>query len=131
MHVYINDIRRMPIIPIQKISQDNIVNIVDEILKLNMELNEEIKRFHELFNFKLSRKLIKYYTLSFEEFTQELIKKNATNLMFLEKEFEKSTAIVNPIIERINTLKSQLNYVIYGLYELTPKEIRLIERSIK
>ena len=131
MHVYINDIRQIPIMPINKKSQEKFTEIVNEIIKLNENLYININSFHqELYPNRISRKLLKYYELDFDMFLDEINKFNIPYSEGLKIKFKSSKHTVNDLLDKINNLKKQLNKSIYELYDLNHDEIEIIEKLL-
>jgi len=93
-----NRIEQLPIYPATPEEQNPFIEKADQMLKLNKDLMNEINGFKDWLKntFKIekfSKKLDKYYELSFDEFLSELKKKKVDiksrkNYTFLKKEFE-------------------------------------------
>ena len=131
IHIYVNDIRRLPIVQIPLDYQEEFTYIVDELLNLNDNFYREINSFYRFLNKdKLSRKLQKYYLLDVSAFKSELKKINLPLSSDILKEFLKSVSHVNHLISEINYFESQLNVMIYELYEFSDNEIQIIEEFI-
>ena len=131
IHIYVNDIRRLPIVQIPLEHQREFVSIVDELLNLNDNFYLEINSFLSFLNQdKLSRKLQKYYLFDVSTFNNELNKINLSLSSDILKEFLKSVSHVNHLISEINYFESQLNVMIYDLFEFSDNEIQIIEEFI-
>ena len=131
IHIYVNDIRRLPILQIPLEIQEEFVFIVDELLNLNDDFYSEINSFYSFLNQdKLSRKLQKYYKLDVYTFKRELKKINLHLSSDILKEFLKSVSHINHLISDINYFENQLNVMIYELYKFSDIEIQLIEEFI-
>lgn len=130
--------------PIPKISLVNQKPFIDNanlILNLNEECNKEIKSFNKwlirTFEIdKLSKKLVNYYILSFDEFLKELKKKKVNTKQrktqdLLETEFNESVAIIHELQSKIDETDSKINQLVYELYGLTEEEISIIEESLE
>lgn len=131
----------MPIKNIGFDEQKEYVTYVESISSLNKKLSTEINSFHKWLNRtfnieKLSKKLEKYYELTFEDFLKE-IKKHKIDITkrktqeLLETEFNNSINIVKPLQNEINELDKKINHIVYKLYGLTTEEINLIEENLK
>ena len=131
IHVYVNDIRQLPIVQIDKKSQKKFINLVDDILKLNEEFYSELNSFYNYLNHdKLSRKLKKYYELNLKSFKKELSKIKIDYTPSLVREFKKSVSNVKKITDMINEKENQLNQAIYELYSFSSDEIEIIESFV-
>ena len=112
----------------------------DKILKLNKDLINEINGFKDWLNRtykidKFSKKLDKYYELSFEDFLNEL-KKKKINIKpretqeLLKKEFEGSLSKINPLLKKIQKTDNEIDQMVYELYGLSEDEIKIIKDSL-
>lgn len=132
-----NRVEQLPIYPATPEQQQPFTEKADHMLQLNQELQEELNGFnhwiHKEFNVdKLSKKLEKYYELSEYEFIDELRKKKVDtksrkNREYLEREFTESLAIIKPLLNDIEKTDSEINQMVYELYELNEDEIKIIE----
>lgn len=130
MHVYVNDLRKMPVLNISKEVQNEFIDIINSILDLNCELHSEIKNFHKSLNTdKISRKLKSYYTLSYSEFTKHLKRRGIKNNISPEL-FDESVFNVNTLLLKISTLEDKLNTKFYRLYDFTPEDIETVEKYL-
>ena len=121
--------------------QSPLIKTVHLILDSNKKLNLEIRSFHNWINRtfnieKLSKKLENYYELDFEEFLKEIKKKKVDiskrkTQELLENEFNESVSIIKPLQKEIQELETEINQLVYSLYELTDEEIVIIENSFK
>ena len=131
IHLYVNDIRRLPIVNAPKDFQDEIVYITNQLLLLNEDLHLELNSFYQFLNYnKLSRKLKKYYLLDVSEFECELNKKNLSLSPKILKEFLKSVSHINHLNSEIKYFEDQLDRLIYDLYDFSSSEIQIIEEFI-
>lgn len=113
---------------------------VEKLLETNNNFNHETKGFIKWLTGeydidKLSQKLEKYYTLTFEEFIIELKKKKVNTKKRkirdnLEEEFNNSLEIIKPLQIEIKELENEVNQKVYELYNLTEEEIKIIEENI-
>ncbi len=135
-----NRVEELPIYPATIDEQSPLIKKAGEILELNNNLLDEVKSFKDwlmhTFNIeKLSKKLEKYYELSFEDFLNEVSKKKVNvksrgNYQNLKDEFEKSITVINPLLLQIKETNSEIDKMVYDLYGLTPEEIKIIEDSL-
>ncbi|MDP3065260.1 MAG: TaqI-like C-terminal specificity domain-containing protein, partial [Methanobacteriaceae archaeon] len=134
-------IEKLPIRTVTAEEQQPLIEKADQILKLNLILQKELKGFKnwirkEFEVEKLSQKLEKYYELSEDEFIDELRKKKVStklrkNRESLEREFSESLAIIKPLLQEIEQTDNEINSMVYELYGLTEDEIMIIEDSLK
>ena len=128
MHVYINDIRQLPIVLCDEKTQKDLINLVNEILQLNENVYDIINLFYEELKItRISRKLKKYYELDLDTFLKEIKNYNISDTEYLKNIFLKSKNAVNLIFAQIDELDNKLNKAIYELYDLNNNEIELIE----
>jgi hypothetical protein len=85
---------------------------------------------------KFSKKLDKYYNLTFNEFLNELKKKKIytktrEDYALLKKEFDRSITKIKPLQWEIEETDNEIDNMVYNLYGLTSEEIQLIEDSLK
>jgi hypothetical protein len=132
-------VERLPIYPATPDEQKPFIKKAEEMLELNKNLQDELNSFKDWFIYtfdieNLSQKLEKYYELSFDEFLNEVKKKKANvksreNYQTLKQEFEKSIAIINPLLQQLNKTDNEIDHMVYELYGLTEEEIKIIEDS--
>ncbi|WP_296893451.1 Eco57I restriction-modification methylase domain-containing protein [uncultured Methanobrevibacter sp.] len=131
-------VKNAPII----ISEEYSSKISDEVttmLNYNEQYINEIMSFHKwlkrTFNLnKLSKKLESYYELDFDSFIEELKKKKVDinsreNQQLLETEFKNSLKLIQNLKISIDEIHNNINKLSYELYELSEKEIAIIENS--
>ena len=135
-----DELKLMPIKNLDLEEQSEIGDYVENISNANVELANEINSFKKwlLRNYnisKLSKKLENYYELDFEDFLKEIKKKTKISQRkqqeLLENEFNDSLKVINNLQNKISDLDKTINNIVYELYELTPKEIEIIEDSLK
>lgn len=140
LNVYPTNILELPFISLEKDNQTPFIELIDEILvnnhKLTIEINSFKKWLKRTFEIdQLPTSIEDYYELDFEEFIKEIKKKvkipQRKQQDLLENEFNESLAIIKPLQEKIIELDETINNIIYNLYELTPKDIEIIEDSLK
>ena len=130
MHVYVNDLKQLPVIALDKNSQNKFVYMVDEILKINEEIYDEINNFHNFLGLdKVSRKLKKYYLLDLDVFKRELLRKNIKITSDIENHFNISKDKIKPLLLNLDDVKNNLDKAVYELYDLTSDEIEIIEKT--
>ena len=136
-------LKNLGMFPIPEIlleEQKPLINLVDEMIQLNKDLTNEINGFKDWLNRtykidKFSKKLDKYYELSFEDFLNEL-KKKKINIKpretqeLLKKEFEGSLSKIDPLLKKILKTDNEINQMVYELYGLSEDEIKIIEDSL-
>jgi len=130
-------------IPIVKISIENqepfIKNtdlMISSKLKLNSQKDKFLRRILSSFAIdKTSKKLDSFWTLSFDDFQNEI--KRLTKKKLSLKEQDEWEEYFNEYKQELTTLKQQVNDVdreldqmIYNLYKLTPEEIKIVEDVI-
>lgn len=134
------NLKQLPIYLATLKQQDSFVGNVDEMLKINKDFLNEINGFKDwlqqtYYVEKFSKKLDKYYELSFDDFLVELKKKRVDiktrkTQELLKKEFEESISKINPLLQEIKTTDNEINQMVYELYGLTDEEIKIIEESL-
>lgn len=140
-YFYPDDLKKLPIKEISIDEQKELSNLAISLSNSNKELYTEINSFKKwilrTFDIEnLSKKLENYYELDFEEFLKE-IKKKKVNVKqrktqeLLESEFNESLTTIKPLQDKILELDETINNIVYELYELTPKDIEIIEDSLK
>lgn len=118
--------------------KEQFINLAHEMIDLNEKMNQETKSFHKYlisdFNIsKINKKLTEYYNLSFEDLYKE-VKKQYKQITRkekdkLEKEYTLSIEIMVPLQKEIKKIDNEIDKLVYELYELTDKEIKIIEKS--
>ena len=139
-YFYPDDLKKLPIKEINMEQQKGLSTLAISLSNSNKEMYSEINSFKKwlLRNYnidKLSKKLESYYELDFDDFLKEIKKKTKIPQRkqqdLLEDEFNNSLAIIKPLQEKIKELDETINNIVYELYELTPKDIEIIEDSLK
>jgi hypothetical protein len=133
-------LEKLPIYPAHKEEQQCIIEKSDRMSKLNLQLQNEINGLKQWIQkefkvVKLSKKLETYFELSEDEFIEELRKKKVNtksrkNREYLEREFNESLTIINPLIQEIEQTDKEIDQMVYELYGLTEEEIKIIEDSL-
>jgi len=134
-------IEQLPIYLAMSESQKPIIEKADRMLKLNKDLFDEINGFKDWLTLtfkieKFSKKLDKYYELSFNDLLTELKKKKVDikhrkDQELLKKEFESSLDNIIPLLHEIDATKNEIDHIIYRLYGLNDYEIEIVENSLK
>lgn len=131
-------------IPIKKITASNqqpFIDKADSMLLLNKELQEVTSKFSMYFSGqfkieKLSGKLEKWYTLSFDEFIKEINKaiKTQKGTPLTKKDefdwidlFEENKKKANDIQNQFTITDKEIDVMVYELYGLNEEEIGIIE----
>lgn len=120
-------------------SNDELINHSLKLLKLNQDKNKEIIKFkswlEDVFGLEnSSNKINHYYTLTIKELINELKRKKVdtksrNNYAAIKKGFIESTTTLNPLNKEIKEIEEEINRLIYDLYNLTEKEIKIIEET--
>ena len=129
-------IEQLPIKLPSKTTESEIINIVDQILELNKSFVNQTNLFYKFMAknlniLKISKKLERYYELDQKQFFHEIKKQKAIIINEKEvfSEFKSSCNALDELNNSINKLENELNEIIYDLYELTEKEISIIEEN--
>jgi hypothetical protein len=126
---------RIPIFPENK-STDLLLTKSKQSIEIHLKILEERKSFHKYlkrdYNIsKINKKLTEYYNLSYDDFYKEIKKqyKEITRKESdkLETEFKESLNIIKPLTKEINSIDKEIDHLVYELYDLTEKEIAIIE----
>lgn len=134
-------VEQLPIYPATPEQQVPLIEKADLMLQFNKDLQEEMNSFHRWLDRtfgieKLSKKLEKYYELDFEEFLKEVKKKKVDIKLrktqeLLENEFKESLEVINPLLQKIKEVDSEIDEMVYDLYVLTSEEREIVEESLK
>ncbi|MDB4839895.1 N-6 DNA methylase [Nitrosopumilus sp.] len=136
------DVGTLSKVPIPKIEikQEKIISKqVEQILILKKDHTEIMRKFsgrilQNLKPKKLTKKLITFHELDFEEFFGELKKQKIRLTLQQQEEWEeyfmdkKDLMLKN--LEKINQLESDINSIIYKLYGLNEDEIKIMENDL-
>lgn len=133
-------IEQLPIFLANTEEQQPFIEKADKMLQLNKQLQKEVNGFkhwiEKEFNVdKMSKRLEKYYELSEDEFIIEMKKKKVDTRPReiredLEDYFNKSVAIIKPLLQEIEETDYNINQMVYELYGLTGEEIKIIEDNL-
>lgn len=130
-----NFVEQLPII-IDNNNQENVIRLVENILKLNNEIEinecylfEILKNKYGINDF--SKKIENFYLISPKVFINEVKKKNKNiDEVFLVKIYEKiKSNIINLMLE-LESDNTKLNNIVYQIYDLNEREISIIENEI-
>lgn len=132
---------KLPIKIIDNDLQNSFIESAEYRFKVTEEFINEINAFKEWLSRepisieKFSKKIDKYYGLSFDEFLSELKKKNVNikprkTQELLKKEFEESISKINPLLQEIKKTDNEIDQMVYELYGLSDDEIAIVEKSL-
>lgn len=134
--IYPEDLREFPIKNIPLEEQQNFIRKADEMLSLNKNVGEISKKFQRTLKRKfdlekLSKKLEKWFELSYQEFIKEL-QKNKIKLSLSEEAewedyFSQEKEKATEINSKINQTDKEIDMMVYELYGLSKEEIDIIE----
>lgn len=138
LELYGTPLSNIPIKLITKNVQKQYIEKADKMIQFNNDLIDEINGFkswlqRDPYNMdKFSKKLDKYYELSFNDFLSELKKKDVDirrkkTQELLKDEFDQSLKVINDLLQKINETDSEINKMVYDLYGLSLEEIQIIE----
>lgn len=132
-------VHELPIKQISPSDQKPFIEKADEMLNLNKEFyekkNKSLNRIKELGVEKISKKLENFFLLNFEEFVNELskqkIKLNLKQKDEWEDYFDKYKKELSLLRENIDSTDKEIDQMVYALYGLDEKEIKVVEDSLK
>jgi hypothetical protein len=131
-------VEQLPIVIASKEEQKPLIDLTTEIIAKNHELQKEIKSFQKYLKSdfkvtKINKKLTEYYNLCFEDLYAEVKKQykeiSRKEAYKLEKEYNESIAIIQPLQAEIANIDKEIDKLVYELYDLNEKEIEIIERG--
>ncbi len=130
-------VERLPILISS--SQKMFTEKANAMIELNQQLHADTQKFLRFLEASyhpktLSTKLETFYTLSFAEFTAELVKQKVSlskkdEFEFMEV-FEAQKAKVLSIKQRIAQTDHELDQMVYHIYGLTAEEIASVESAV-
>ncbi len=132
----LSEIRNLPIIKSDKISQQPFIEKADKMLLLNKELQEVTAKFHrsmqrEFGMGEIPNKLQDWYLLSYADFIKELGKKKINISLSKKAEweeyFELEAKKARELKAAIETTDKAIDQMVYELYSLTQDEIKIVE----
>lgn len=133
-------ITRLPIAEFNRKSRENFINSVDGILNQKKEFSNIAANFLSLLKSelnieKINRKLENWFELKFPELLKEIEKLIKPEKLSLSQKsewmehFEKEKSKALEFKNKIDQIDREIDQMVYELYELTPEEIVLIEKS--
>ncbi len=131
-------IKRIPIVAISETEQQPFIERVDKLLELNKNLQKNRTQFlDELKLEKISQKLENFEKLSLDEFIVEFAKAHKIKLSDKLAErnlkiewksiFENDKSLIIKISSEIKKLETEIDNLVYKLYDLNSAEIMIIE----
>ncbi len=138
-YFYPDDFRKLPIPDISKENQQPFIKKANKILELNQQLQEKKNKFLNRVkdNFeieKICKKLETFYNYDFKTFIAELkkqkIKISLTQQVEWDGFFNGYKTEINQLQVEIYTTDKEIDQMVYGLYELTEEEIKIVEESV-
>ncbi len=141
--ILIGDIRKLPIIEVEKEKQVAIIQQCDIILRLNKDLQVLTESFSRFISSNIQHRilpsrLVTWFTLSFSEFIAELnkiLRLNKLELLSKKEEFswidifEEQKAKACNLRNKIDQVDRIIDVIIYEFYDLTEEEIKIIENE--
>lgn len=137
--IILKDLRKFPIMVTSSAKQLVFIEMTDLMLIKNKELFDLSFKFLNLlkseFRFTtVTKKLSKWYNLTFDDFINEL-NKNKISLNLSQKEewmdyFEHQQSKILEIKKTIDQTDQKINKAVYQLYGLTEDEIKLVESGL-
>ncbi len=134
--IIVNDVRGLPIKSISLPDQLPFIEKADKMILLNDLLQKEKDTFLKIFSssFKVSKitsKLENWYETTFLEFQTE-IKKQKIDIPLKERIqwitlFEESQAKIKNLVLEIAQIDTEIEHLVYKLYDLTEEEIKVVE----
>jgi hypothetical protein len=128
---------------------DFLTYLAEQMIEINKSKNEEIRTFLEWVEREIGvkieiltnrTKLKQYHAIDFDELLG-ILKKNKEKIPInlsdrgfqnnLKREFEKSTMIISLLKNKIELTDKLIDQIVYRLYGLTDKEIRILESSVR
>lgn len=136
--IILNDLRKFPIKNISLDNQKPFIVKADLMLSLNQQLQELTSKFIRTLQRKfeidkLSKKLENWYELTYADFITELSKKKIKMSLGEESEWEEyflaEQTKAQQLALQIERTDSEIDQMVYKLYDLTDDEIAIIEAS--
>ena len=130
-----NFVEQLPIV-LDNENEENVIQLVDTILRLNneIEINEcylfdILKNKYNITDF--SKKIENFYLISSKEFIKEVKKKNKNiDEDFLVINHEKTKSNIQNLMKKLESENTKLNNVVYKIYNLNEREIVIIEKEV-
>ena len=137
--ILLENIKEFAVPYINKEMQKKVVKKVDLILSLKTKLHKEKENFLNTIKEdkhlqKITKTLENFQELDFEGFKIEISKQKARFVLGKETDqwreyFNTTKQKIIDLQTEINKTDNEINTMVYGLYELTPEEILIIESS--
>ena len=134
--IKVNELKNLPVKDVEKEKQKIIAEKAEIMLSKNKELQQANNQFIQLLISKfpiinINAKLNKWYKLSFADFNKEIsnqkikltLQDQSEWLSFFEQHKQKALSIKN----EIDATDTQIDKMVYELYELTDEEIKIVE----
>jgi len=136
---YFNEpLAKIPVFKADEFSQRKISELVDDLIRMNQEIQLTVKNFSNLLNSKytikkLSAKLQNWYELEFGEFLKELKKAKVQLSIGEEAEwmqyFGEQKQKAQELKAEIDKTDKAIDKMVYELYGLSEEEIKIVEKS--
>jgi type I restriction-modification system DNA methylase subunit len=134
-----NQLSRLPVPKINSFDEVKLCEYVDNILFLNQQLHEYVKKLHRNLQRefeqldKLGNKLENWYELNYAEFLKELKKKKIELSLSQKAEWEDyflaEQQKVVEIQNQITSTDKEIDAMVYELYGLSEEEIAIVENN--
>jgi len=135
--IYITD---LPVGNFDKLNHSQAKDISNKMLKLYKQLQEKktkfLNRVKDNFEIeRISKKIDAFYDYDFKTFIAELKKQKIKLSLVQQDEWEEYFYSykneINKLQDEINTTDKKIDQMVYNLYELSDKEIKIVEKSVK
>ncbi len=109
------------------------VNEIIELTKQQQDINVKFIRFlsSKFISININRKLENWFTLSFNDFSKELLKQKIKLTISEQEEwhtyFEEKKKSQNELENQIKKKEKEIDQMVYKLYDLTEEEIKIVE----
>jgi len=132
-------LKELPIKISNKKSQRPFIEKADKMLEFNRQLQEKkakfLNRVKDNFEIeKVSKKLDAFYNFDFKTFVAELKKQKVKLSLVQQDEWEEYFMAykteINQIQAEIESTDKEIDRMVYGLYELTDEEIKIVEEGV-
>ncbi len=136
--VKLQHFKDFPIALVENKSQQPFIEKADQMLSLNKELQEVSQKFIRMMErrFELDQipnRLQEWHTLSYDDFLKELRKRKIKLTLAQEAEWEDYFRIekekATAISEKITATDSEIDQMVYQLYDLSEEEIEIVEKG--
>jgi type I restriction-modification system DNA methylase subunit len=136
--IKVNELKDLPIKKLSLMEQLPFIEKANSMLSLNKELQELLLKFQSTIRrkfvlYELPSKLQNWHLLTYAEFITELSKKKIKLSLSNEAEWEtyflQESKMALDLKSRIEATDKEIDQMVYALYELTEKEINIIENT--